>query len=134
MTRPAAAQPHVFKICSTTEWLAATTIGAFHGSTDDLRDGYIHLSTAAQSAETARKYFSNRDDLVLVAFDSVQLGPQLKWEASRGGAPFPHFYAALPTTLALGVEPMNLNSDGVPDVAAALTKLITPIAQGSRSC
>jgi uncharacterized protein (DUF952 family) len=123
MTLPAKANAHVFKICSTTEWSTATTVLAFHGSADDLRDGYIHLSTAEQALETARKYFSNRDDLLLVAFEVAQLGPLLRWESSRGGALFPHLYAALPTALAVGVVRLTLTPDGVPDIAAALSKL-----------
>jgi uncharacterized protein (DUF952 family) len=124
MIMHAAMPHHVFKICSTSDWAAALSAGVFVGSPDDLRDGYIHLSTAEQAGETARKYFSNRGDLLLVAFDTVQLGAQLRWEPSRGGALFPHFYAALLTTKALGAEPLPLAPDGTPDVATALTKLI----------
>jgi uncharacterized protein (DUF952 family) len=123
MSLPLAAQQTVFKICSKHEWSTASNAGAFSGSTDDLRDGYIHLSTAEQALETARKYFSQRDDLVLIAFDAVQLGAQLRWEASRGGALFPHLYAPLPTTMAISVEPLKLMPDGAPDVAAALTQM-----------
>ncbi len=123
MTMSPPANAAVFKICSVGDWSAATAVGAFSGSADDLRDGYIHLSTAAQAAETARKYFSHRDDLLLVAFDAIDLGAQLRWEPSRGGALFPHLYTDLPTKSALGVEPMQLRHDGTPDVAAALSKL-----------
>jgi uncharacterized protein (DUF952 family) len=119
----------IFKICSLGEWSAATKSGAFIGSHDDLRDGYIHLSTAEQASETARKYFSNRYDLLLVAFDSAKLGTQLRWEPSRGGAKFPHLYAALPTVQALGVEPLALDADGVPDVATALARLAAILAK-----
>jgi uncharacterized protein (DUF952 family) len=118
--------PHrVFKICSIAEWSAAITHGAFVGSSDDQRDGYIHLSTAAQAAETATKYFSHRNDLLLIAFATPQLGAQLRWEPSRGGALFPHLYAVLPTAAALGAEPLRLDRDGTPDVASALVKLAT---------
>jgi uncharacterized protein (DUF952 family) len=83
----------VFKICPRADWAAAVKVGAMHGSADDLRDGYIHLSTAAQATETARKYFAGRADLVLVGYDAAALGSQLAWEPSRGGALFPHLYA-----------------------------------------
>jgi uncharacterized protein (DUF952 family) len=123
MTTPFAANETVFKICSASEWSAAIEIGAFGGSADDLRDGYIHLSTAEQAAETARKYFSHRNDLLLIAFDPAQLGAQLRWEPSRGGALFPHLYETLATSLAFDAEPLKLGPDGAPDVAAALTKI-----------
>jgi uncharacterized protein (DUF952 family) len=113
----------ILKICTSTEWDAALRGGAFLGSVDDLRDGYIHLSTTEQAAETARKYFANRDDLVLVAFLTATLGPQLRWEASRGGALFPHLYEALPTASALAALPLALTPDGTPDVTSALAVL-----------
>jgi uncharacterized protein (DUF952 family) len=122
MTIPVAVR-RVFKICSASEWLAATKSGKFLGSADDLRDGYIHLSTAEQAVETARKYFSHRDDLLLIEFDAAQFGAQLRWEPSRGGALFPHLYDPLPTTLARGSTPLQLSHNGTPDVVTALTEL-----------
>jgi uncharacterized protein (DUF952 family) len=114
----------VFKICPRADWAAAVKVGAMHGSADDLRDGYIHLSTAAQATETARKYFAGRADLVLVGYDAAALGSQLAWEPSRGGALFPHLYASLPTAVALAVLPLPLGPDGVPDIAAALASFL----------
>jgi uncharacterized protein (DUF952 family) len=61
----------------------------------DIADGFIHFSTAAQVAETAERHFGTESDLVLVAFQSDALGPELKWEPSRGGALFPHLYRRL---------------------------------------
>lgn len=62
----------------------------------DLRDGFIHFSTAAQLAGTAAKHFAGASDLVLVAVDADALDTKLKWETSRGGDLFPHLYAPLP--------------------------------------
>jgi uncharacterized protein (DUF952 family) len=123
MAASRADNPQIFKICSTGEWASARAEGAYKGSADDLRDGYIHLSTAEQASETARKYFSNRRDLLLIAFDAAALGERLRWEPSRGGALFPHLYADLPTAQALGVQPLALRVDGAPDIAAALAQL-----------
>jgi uncharacterized protein (DUF952 family) len=114
----------VFKICPRADWAAAVVMGAMAGSADDMRDGYIHLSTAAQATATARKYFAGRTDLVLVGYDAAALGSQLVWEPSRGGALFPHLYAPLPTALALAVQPLQLGPDDVPDIAAALASFI----------
>ena len=113
----------IFKICSVDDWATATAEGIYRGSADDRRDGYIHFSTAAQATDTARKYFANRHDLLLIAFDASALGPQLRWEPSRGGSLFPHLYAALPTTQALGSCRLLLDATGNPDMAAALQHL-----------
>ncbi|MCW3781825.1 DUF952 domain-containing protein [Defluviimonas salinarum] len=88
----------VFKIFRRPEWDAFRAAGETAGAPVDRADGFIHFSTAAQVAETAAKHFAEESDLVLVAFEATALGPSLKWEASRGGALFPHLYR--PLTLA----------------------------------
>jgi uncharacterized protein (DUF952 family) len=96
----------IYKICSASEWAEAVRAGAFRGSPVDIRDGFIHFSTAGQVAETAAKHFAGQGDLVLIAVDVEPLGAQLKWEPSRGGALFPHLYAELPVQAALWVKPL----------------------------
>lgn len=85
----------IFKIFHRAEWDALRAAGESLGAPVDLADGYIHFSGAPQLAETAAKYFADHSDLVLVACETTRLGPALKWEASRGGALFPHLYRAL---------------------------------------
>jgi uncharacterized protein (DUF952 family) len=48
--------------------------------------------------ETAARYFSGLDDLMLVMVDADVLGHRLKWKPARGGALFPHLYGQLDTT------------------------------------
>lgn len=86
----------IYKICERASWRAAEALGHFYGSAVDARDGFLHFSTAAQLGETLGKHFAGQLALVLVAVDAEALGPQLKWERSRGGALFPHLYAPLP--------------------------------------
>jgi len=85
----------IFKIFRRPEWDAFRAAGETDGAPVDLADGFIHFSTAQQVAETAAKWFATESDLVLVAFRAQDLGPGLKWEASRGGALFPHLYRSL---------------------------------------
>ena len=85
----------IFKIFRRPEWDAFRAAGDTAGAPVDLVDGYIHISTAAQIAETAQKHFAAESDLVLVALNSGALGPALQWEPSRGGALFPHLYRRL---------------------------------------
>jgi len=102
----------VYKICSRTQWRDAERAGRFTGAAVDLADGYIHFSTADQARETAAKHFAGQDDLVLVAVDAAGLGDQLKWEASRGGALFPHLYGDLPLSAVLKVTALPLDDHG----------------------
>lgn len=85
----------IFKIFRRPEWDAFRAAGETLGAPIDLADGYIHISTAQQVAETAAKHFTTESDLVLVALDADRLGGALKWEPSRGGALFPHLYRPL---------------------------------------
>ena len=110
----------VFKITTRLAWLEAAAAGAFLGSPDDARDGFVHLSAADQLTGTANKYFSSVPDLVLVAFRAEDLSDALRWEPSRGGALFPHYYGALPTRAACWVHPLPLAADGSPDIGQAL--------------
>lgn len=86
--------------------------GEFTGSPDDLRDGFIHLSTAAQTAETAAKYFAATDPLVLAMVDLAAVSAILKWEESRGGALFPHVYGPIPFKAVSGHSVLRLDADG----------------------
>ncbi|MCU0911020.1 MAG: DUF952 domain-containing protein [Rhodobacteraceae bacterium] len=85
----------VFKILRRPEWDAFRAAGQTAGAPVDLADGFIHLSTAEQVAETAARHFAAESDLVLVAVEEERLGTALKWEPSRGGALFPHLYRPL---------------------------------------
>lgn len=85
--------------------------GSFAGAPVDLADGYIHLSTETQLAETVRKHFAGQDDLWIAAVDLIPLHDQLRWEPSRGGALFPHLYAELPLTAVIAHGPLVWVSD-----------------------
>ncbi len=121
----------IYKLLTSAEWEAAWAEGVYRGSEQDQRDGFIHLSTAAQIAETARKHFSGVPDLVLLAVDIDMIeklqalgneegrarqgeGSPLRWESSRGGDLFPHLYALLPSVAVQSVTPAPLADDGTP--------------------
>jgi len=104
----------VYKILRKEDWQAAQRTGAYHGSADDRRDGFIHLSAAHQLQGTAAKHFRNQADLVLVSFKASDLGPGLKWETSRANDLFPHLYESLPAGSAVECHELELGEDGVP--------------------
>jgi len=83
------------KILRNSEWITWQETGRFAGSADDLRDGFIHLSSPAQVAGTLARHFSGQAGLWLVTLDDAALGDELRWEASRDGALFPHLYRAI---------------------------------------
>lgn len=110
----------IYKICTQNAWAAAVEKTWFAGSADDLRDGFIHFSTAAQLTETVRRHFFNQRDLMIVAVSVAALGDGLKWEPSRGGELFPHLYGPLPVDSVICAAPLTVNADGtiqLPDEA-----------------
>ena len=85
----------VIKLLRAAEWAAFQRDGVFAGSPDDLRDGFIHLSTPEQAPGTAAKWFAGEAGVMALTFDADELATDLKWEPSRGGQFFPHLYRPL---------------------------------------
>lgn len=86
---------HIYKILRQAEWTQLQTVGEFTGSPDDYRDGFIHLSTAAQLQGTLDKHYQQGDELILAEVMTNDLEDDLKYEISRGGTEFPHLYSVL---------------------------------------
>ena len=102
----------IYHMCPADTWQEAVRTGIYRGTANDLRDGFIHFSTAEQIAESARRHRAGQEGLVLIAVESDRLGARLKWETSRGDALFPHLYGPLDTTEAASVRPLPLGADG----------------------
>lgn len=102
-----------YKLVDRAGWEQARASGTYEGSAVDRADGYIHLSAAAQLAETARRHYAGRSGLVLVALDLAVLGEDLRWEASRGGDLFPHLYRPLPLSAVVAERALSVSDDGV---------------------
>ena len=106
----------IYKIVSQSDWRAAQAADVFAGAPVDLADGFIHFSTAAQAAETARRHFAGQADLVVLEVEADDLGGALKWEPSRAGDLFPHLYGRLPVAAVRAVTEAPLGADGVPEL------------------
>jgi uncharacterized protein (DUF952 family) len=106
----------IYKICPASAWREAERQGVYRGSADDLRDGFIHFSTAAQVAGTAKKHFSRQPGLFLIAVDADALGAALRWEVSRGNELFPHLYGELDLGAVAAVMDLRVRSDGYHDI------------------
>ena len=101
-----------YKIVDAAEWRAAVAEGRYDGAPVDLADGYIHMSTQDQLAETARRHFAGRDGLLLLDVDMGRLDGDVVWEPSRGGALFPHLYAALPVAAVVATRAFKVDAEG----------------------
>ncbi len=101
-----------YKILTRPQFEELKAQGSFAGAPVDLQDGYIHLSTRAQAAETAARHFTGQDDLILAMVDLAALGGTVKWEPSRGGQLFPHIYGPLPMAAISGKTVLRLDESG----------------------
>ena len=93
-----------YKILTPEQWAQFQADGVFHGAPVDLTDGYIHMSAADQVQGTLDKHFAGQTALVIAEVDLAVLGDSIKWEASRGGALFPHIYGPLPMAAVRGTR------------------------------
>lgn len=102
----------IYKLADAVEWDAARATGAYPGSALDRADGFIHFSTTAQLAETARKHYRGRPALILAEIDPSKAG-EVVWEPSRGGDLFPHLYVSLPFAAVRAERRLSVDPDGV---------------------
>lgn len=102
----------IYHMAALADWQAAQASGFYAGSGDDLRDGFIHFSTAVQVVESAAKHRQGRRDLLLLYVDAESLGEALRWEPARGGQLFPHLYGRLRPDQAYRTAPLPLGADG----------------------
>ena len=101
-----------YKVLTAAELAELERDGRFAGSADDRRDGFIHLSTADQLAGTIDRHFAGAADVQIVAVDVAAQGDKLRWEASRGGADFPHLYGPLLLETVIAYGPLARAADG----------------------
>lgn len=94
----------VVKLLRPAEWAAFEASGEFAGSPDDLRDGFIHLSTPAQVPATRAKWFAATPGVIAITLDATRLGADLRHEPARNGDLYPHLYRPLHTADIVSVE------------------------------
>jgi len=85
----------IYKVLTSGEAAEFDRAGEAPLSPDDLRDGYVHLSTGAQLAGTLDRHFAKEGEVRILAVRAGQLGDALRWEASQKGEEFPHLYGRL---------------------------------------
>ena len=117
-------EPLIHTLVRGDDWRAAEAAGAYAGSADDRRDGFLHFSTAAQLRASAAKHRAGEADLWMIEAEAAALGEALRWEPAAGGSRpglFPHLYALLPVSavrravhVPLGADGLHLFPPGIP--------------------
>ena len=105
----------VYKILSAPDWQVASELGYTRTALDE-GDGYVHLSTREQVAETLTLHYHGHSDVRLLEYIAEEMGGPIRWEESRGGQLFPHLYASLRPDQAKRTWTLETSSDGVPQL------------------
>ena len=103
----------IYHMCPAEAWQAAVAAGRYDGTEDDRRDGFIHFSTAAQIAESARRHRAGQSGLLLIGVEADRFGDRLRWEKARNGDLFPHLYGPLSPNEVARIETLPLGPDGM---------------------
>ena len=101
----------IYKICSKSGWLIAKQNKEFVGTKKDIEDGFIHFSEKTQVQGTLNKYFSKKEDLILLKIETINLD-NLVWEQASDGNMFPHLYTTLNISSVSNEYDIVLNKDG----------------------
>jgi uncharacterized protein (DUF952 family) len=98
----------VYKITEASVWASAPD--PFPGNANDVKDGFIHSSTAEQIPRTLKRFYSGKEGLVILQVDlsHAEVSPNVRYEASRSGEMFYHIYGKLPHSAVRWVQPSLL--------------------------
>ena len=111
----------VYKILSAEDWRTAETLGYTQTALDE-GDGYVHLSTRTQVAETLSLHYPGQSDVRLLEYVVEEMSGPIRWEESRGGQLFPHLYSTLRIDAANRTWVLALDAEGVPKLPVDIDK------------
>ena len=114
----------IYKVVTAGQWALFKQQGLFHGSVDDVHDGFIHCSTWQQLPGTLAKHFAGRTGLVLLTIATASIADQVKWEISRNDQWFPHIYANLKLTTVQAWQDIPMDERGGHDLNALACKTV----------
>ena len=102
----------IFKIIDKEEWQIAKKKDTYNGSDKDKKDGYIHFSEEDQVPEILKKYYQNKDNLILLKVNALKL-ENLLWEQASNGDMYPHLYSPLYIKNVEDEFELSLDDDGI---------------------
>ncbi|MEE2996814.1 MAG: DUF952 domain-containing protein [Pseudomonadota bacterium] len=105
------AHEYIYHLCQKTTWQEALKMGEYFGSALDLKDGFIHFSTADQIVQTVDLHLTGVEGLVMLKVPTSAVTDSLIWEKSRDGVTFPHLYRTLKCDEAIDVTELELDKN-----------------------
>jgi uncharacterized protein (DUF952 family) len=95
----------VYHIIFENEWLKIKDNNFYHPISLD-SEGFIHFSYEHQVPGVVTRYYSGRDDLLLLKIDVAVLDAELKIEKVENLEAFPHLYGELNLGAVVGIFPL----------------------------
>ena len=104
----------VCKIMTPEEWEESIAAGKAYVAVSeaDLRDGYLHCSSADQVPGTLAKWYGAMDSVVVASVDIAKLDSEVKWEPNAVGELFPHIYGPIGPEAVASVAKLRRDSTG----------------------
>lgn len=82
----------IFHITTRKEWKKYQKGGRYSPENFE-QEGFIHASRGNQLEETANRFFSNRNKILLLVIDMARLVPEVQYEEDpETGEQYPHIY------------------------------------------
>lgn len=103
----------IYHITTSADWATAQILGSYQADTL-AEEGFIHCSTRQQVTAVANRFYSGRQDLVLLSIDTEEMNVPVKWENLEGGEDlFPHIYGPLDLKAVTQVLDFRTDSNGL---------------------
>ncbi len=110
-------ETRVYKLLSDEDWVIARRLG-YTRTRLDQNDGYVHLSTREQVAETLALHYKAQSGVYLLEYVIEHFSGIVRWEPSRGGQLFPHLYSTLRLDAAKRQWKLETDAQGNPQLPA----------------
>lgn len=102
----------IFHITDRKKWKQFKENGRYIPESLD-SEGFIHCSRGTQLEETANRFFSDHNKILLLVIDTSRLVPEVKYEEdSETGETFPHIYGPLNTDAIVDKIDVYTEEDG----------------------
>lgn len=102
------------------DWAAAQAAGVYEPPSLSA-ENFIHFSTREQVVGTANRFYSQHNQMLLLAVDDTKLGDMLKFEDLYiHGALFPHLYGPLDLNQVIAVYELAKSDSGAFELPGSL--------------
>ena len=102
-------EPLIFHVTSVQEWENCLKESHYFPAAF-LKEGFIHCCKRSQLSGVLDRYFRGKNELLVLHLNADKLKNAIRYEASAGGAFFPHIYGRIPKPAVVKVENIENSS------------------------